>query len=71
MTDHRKQKRVFHINMLRLWHLPSVVSILAEEVQEEVDDVISWDDHGGEETPVVSDHLSTTQRKELDELIYT
>ena len=32
--------------------------------------MISWDDHGGEETPVVSDHLNTTQRKELDELIH-
>ena len=70
MTDRRKKKRVLHINMLRQWHSPSAVSLLAEEVQEEVDDVISWDDQGGEETPVVSDHLSTTQRKELDELIH-
>ena len=63
MTDRKKQRRIFHINMLRQWNSPSAMSLLAEEVQEEVDDVILWDDSDGEEAPVISDHLSSVQRR--------
>lgn len=70
MTDRQKQKRIFHINLLRQWNSPSAMSLLAEEVQEEVDDVIIWDDSDGEEAPVVSDHLNSAQRRDLDQLLY-
>ena len=60
MTDRRKQKRIFHVNMLRQWYSPSAVSFLAEEVHEEVDDVVTWGDDDKDEVlgPNVSDHLS-------------
>ena len=42
MKERRKQKRVFHVNMLRKWHPPTAVSFMAEEVGEDVDNVVTW-----------------------------
>ena len=75
MTDSRKKKRVFHVNMLREWHSPSAASFLAEEVIGEppiqADDVVLWDGTGGDESekPLISSRLKSTQRVELNELL--
>ena len=72
MTDRRKKKRIFHVNMLRRWHAPSAVSLLAEEVHDGTDDVVLWDmpaEGNTEGTPVVSTQLSPAQRTDLHGLL--
>ena len=62
MSDRRRQKRVFHINMLHKWHSLTAVSFLAEEVP---DDVVTWNDPGDDEAPQTGEHLSPAQTKEM------
>ena len=72
MTDRRRKNRIFHVNMLRQWHTPSAVSYLAEETQEDVDDVVLWEqprEAGSEQPPVISTQLSPEQRIDLNELL--
>ena len=68
MTDRRKQKRVFHVNMLRKWHPPTAVSFMAEEVLEDVDDVVTWkeDDDG---TPQIGSQLSPAQTRDVEKIL--
>ena len=43
MHDHRKRRRVFHINMLREWSVPVATGYWMEEVEEsDEDDVLVW-----------------------------
>ena len=74
VTDSRRRKFIFHVNMLRQWHPPSTVSFLTEEVpdgvSDEVDDLVLWD--GTEEDcdhPVINAQLKPAQRSSLDELL--
>ena len=73
MTDRRKKKRIFHVNMLREWHTPSVVSLFAEKSFGETDDdVILWDrptDGDTCEPPIINAQLDQAQRNELDGLL--
>ena len=68
MTDRRKQKRVFHVNMLRKWHPPTAVSFMAEEVRKDVDDVVTWkeDDDG---TPQIGSQLSPAQTRDVEKIL--
>ena len=75
MTDRRKKKRIFHINMLRQWHSPSALSFLAEEVHNSVpvedDDVVLWrmaNDHT-DAAPIINSHLEDVQRRDLEKLL--
>ena len=44
MRDRKKRYRIFHINMLRKWHVPTSTGYLAQESAEEFeDDVPTWD----------------------------
>ena len=38
MTDRRKHKRIFHINMLRAWHAPTAISCWAEDITDATDE---------------------------------
>ena len=75
ITDARKKRRIFHINMLRQWHSPCALSLLAEEVSEEHcdeadNDVAFWND--GDETPegpTIGDELATEERGQLNNLL--
>ena len=75
MTDKRKKKCIFHVNMLRQWHPPCALSLLAEETSREADgktdeDVILWDprtETAG--TPMVNEDLTTDQQEELHGLL--
>ena len=66
----------FHINMVRQWHPPSTVSLVADKVvvpkDNTVEDkVLFWD--CGEEpdkTPNISSNLSTNKREEMEELLH-
>ena len=68
MTDRRKQKRVFHVNMLRKWHPPTAVSFMAEEGREDVDDVVTWkeDDDG---KPQIGSQLSPAQTRDVENIL--
>ena len=55
MTDQRKQKRIFHVNMLRKWHNPVAVLFLAEEVLE---NIVAWRDGNNDGEPQLGGQLS-------------
>jgi len=69
MHDRQKRKRVFHINMLRKWHVPTSVGYLAQEVadHEMEEEVPTWD--GGCGQPKVGSQLDEKQRRELSDLL--
>ena len=72
MYDHRKRRRVFHVNMLKEWHVPNGVSYFSSEEGEGdsgSEDVPLWND--GEGVPVMGEQLSEAQRQELLTLLTT
>ena len=66
----RKPKRIYHVNMLRKWYLPTAVSFFAEEVNndddlsDDVDDVVTWNDTD-KTTPQHGKHLNPAQIKDI------
>jgi hypothetical protein len=42
MTDRRKQKRIFHINMLRAWHFPTAISCSADDITDATDEEVTY-----------------------------
>ena len=40
MHDKRKKKRIFHVNMLKEWNMPTTVCLWTEEVNEEGEEEI-------------------------------
>ena len=69
MEDHRKKRRVFHVNMLRQWH-PPVSTFQAQEVSDssEEEDIPAWNDSdGGQAKQGIG--LSHKQTLELGELL--
>ena len=71
MHNRRKRRRVFHVNMLRKWHVSPTVSLWAEELSESDpgDDVPSWNEGRAEDTPKFGDQLNPEQQSELQELL--
>ena len=72
MYDKKKRRRIFHINMLRKWHTPSAVSMLAEDLSAEPQDEIPlWrdDPESKEDKPTIGDQLAETQRAQLRNLL--
>ena len=72
MYDRRKRRRVFHVNMLKEWHVPNSVSYFSSEEGEGdsgSEDVPLWNDGGG--APVLGKQLSEAQRQELLTLLTT
>jgi hypothetical protein len=68
MCGRRKRKRVFHVNMLRKWHVQSSTNYLCEEVAEDMEEVPGWND-GVEGEAKVGEQLTREQNKELEELL--
>ena len=71
MYDCRKRRRVFHVNMLKEWHVPNSVSYFSSEEGEGdsgSEDVPLWNDGG---VPVMGEQLSEAQRQELLTLLTT
>ena len=68
MQDRRKRKRVFHVNMLKDFHVRENQGCFVEEIQEEAD-IPSW--RSGEAGQVVDmgEGLDSGQKKELKELL--
>ena len=73
MYDHRKRKRVFHINMLKKWYpvTPTQVVNLAEQIDECSfdEDFPSWQPTSDELGPIFGMQLTTAQRTDLSDLI--
>ena len=75
MADRRRKNRIFHLNMLRQWHPPCALSLLAEEVTAEPngdidDDVILWDSRKEPtEAPSINEELSTNEKEQLEGLL--
>ena len=67
MVGRRKQRRIFHVNMLRAWNSPTADNYLSEEVAAE--DVILWGEDASDETPVINDQLSEVQKKDLQSVL--
>ena len=68
MRDRKKRHRIFHVKMLRRWHVPTNTGYLAQESAEESeDDVPTWD-NDREGVPTVGETLSETQKEELTDL---
>ena len=70
--DKKKHHRIFHVNMLRKWHAPSAVNLLAEDVTEdEQDEILLWDKDLGliEDQPVIDEQLEKNQHTQLQELL--
>ncbi len=72
MHNKHKRKRIFHVNMLRKWYVPTTTSYWAEELEEDGnDEVPEW--RGGAESPepqaVMGEQLTDDQRGELEELL--
>ena len=65
MADHRKQKRIFHINMLHGWHAPTAISCWADETighADEEDGPISCIDSYSDSEPTFGASLSPAHR---------
>ena len=74
MSDRRKRRRIFHINLLRKWHTPVGVSYWAEEDKgaDWEEDVLVYDSGAsgaGGELPIISDSLDSRQERELQEVL--
>ena len=72
MHDRRKRKRIFHVNMLRPWHVPTDVSYMAEEVPvTELEEVPVWRESDNENMskPQLGKKLSQQQRTDLETLL--
>ncbi len=73
MHDRRKRKRVFHVNMLKEWHVPVSSNYFATgcegaDADDEGDSLVSaWNDGGGE--PTWGEQLTNEQREELSVLL--
>lgn len=71
MHDQRKKRKIFHVNMLRAWHLPTSNSYFMEEIADEnqlEDDIPSWKDNEGG-APVIGSHLDREQQMQLQALL--
>ena len=73
MYDHRKKRRVFHVNMLKQWYVLTNTGYTAEEVPaDHVDeDIPIWKDstQGGSAQVAIAERLNSTQRAQLQNLL--
>eukprot|EP00731_Ephydatia_muelleri_P008113 Em0004g451a len=71
MSDKKKRKRIFHVNMLRAWHTPQVTQSLWAGNEEEVDDtegddLVVWNsDAEASKQLMINEQLEDSQKIEL------
>ena len=72
MSDKKKRKRIFHVNMLRAWHTPQVTQSLwagnEEEVEDDTegDDLVVWNsDAEASKQLMINEQLEDSQKIEL------
>ena len=68
MPDHRKKKRVLHVNMLQKWHQPLATVFLAQKAAEEMEqeEVPAWNKTNDGQR---GSQLTTGQNQELESLL--
>ena len=72
MNDKRKRKRIFHINMLKRWRVPSNSIFFAQDqADSDQNEVLVWNDSEGvfDDQPLIGDQLTTEQQQELKLLL--
>ena len=73
MCDRRKRHRIFHVNMLRKWHIPTTTAYLAEEMSEgKLDDEMPvWGNERDEPQgqPTIGAQLTRGQKEEMRHLL--
>ena len=73
MYDRRKKRRVFHINMLKQWYIPTDTGYFTEEVSPDYadEDIPVWkeSDESGSSQARVADRLTATEKAQLMELL--
>ena len=72
MYDRRKRKRIFHVNMLRKFHLPKVseANYFVEEINDDVreEEIPVWNENP-EGQPLVGAQLDISQKEQLSDVI--
>ena len=75
MFDHVRKKRILHVNMLKPWHSPANLTLLAHDLTDPQDlrDVLFWEAPAEatalEQEAVVSTHLNREQHQQLMALL--
>ena len=73
MHDHRKRKRIFHVNMLHLWYSTVSNSCFVREASEDPDDLPLWqpqdDLPASVKEPLLGNSLSPEQRLMLKNML--
>ena len=69
MHDKRKKKRIFHVNMLKEWNMPTTVCLWTEEVNEEGEEEIPlWERNKENGEMKVGKMVGTEQLRQLHDL---
>ena len=69
MDDLKKQRRIFHVNMLRQWYPPVDLAGVAIQSVEEGDEVVTWTGEGKCGGPTVGEGLSASQRDDIQQVL--
>ena len=72
MNDRRKQRRVFHVNMLKEWHTPVESACVVIDSVEEDKEIVDWKEVQAvseQEGPTIGEGLSDEQSGELREML--
>ena len=73
MSDKKKRKRVFHVNLLQKWHTPMGAFVALEDDSTDWDsEVPAYDSRAGkvdDQVPNVSDRLTPGQKAELGKVM--
>ena len=69
MCTQKKQKWIFHVNLLRKWQVPESTGYLRQHATEDENDEFPDWRGGNVSSSTFGDQLSSTQTKELDEVL--
>ena len=72
MHDHRKRKRIIHVNMMRKWYEAESSGYWMEEMSDPGEEDLSWKDVKDSviDQPQLGDLLLPEQRREMEELLH-
>ena len=72
MHDHRKRKRVIHVNLMRKWYEAESSGYWTEEVSDQGEEDLSWKDDEDSVTdqPQFGELLLPEQRQEMERLLH-
>ena len=71
MSDRKKKRRIFHINMLAQWHNPTAECLMVEQAELDdgtADDIVTWT-NGAEGDVIINADLSVQQQADIQNII--